>query len=87
VHHGGRAFVATATMAGIFEAKALDVIARGETELVPLLHRGGVDLLLITPTTKFAVVSIELGLTEPRASKTRTSNNGAPKRPFRPASH
>ncbi|MES2169996.1 MAG: hypothetical protein V4479_04650 [Actinomycetota bacterium] len=66
VHHGGRAFVATATMASIFKAHADDVIERGETELVPLLHRGGVDLLLITPETNFAVVNIELGLTETR---------------------
>jgi hypothetical protein len=66
VHHSGRAFIATATMASIFKAHADDVIARGETELVPLLHRGGVDLLLITPETNFAVVNIELGLTETR---------------------
>lgn len=69
VHYGGRAFVATATMASIFEARANDVVARADTELVPLLHRGGVDLLLITPTTQFAVVKIELGLTETRPIK------------------
>jgi len=55
VHHGGREFVATSTMAAIFEAHANDAIARGETELVPLLHRGGVDLLLVTPQTQFSV--------------------------------
>src|ERR1700712_1141663 len=66
VHHSGRAFVATATMASIFAARANDVIGRGDTELVPLLHRGGVDLLLISPTSNFAVVKIELGLTETR---------------------
>ena len=63
VHHGGRTFVATATMATIFEAHARDVIERGETELVPLLHQGGVDLLLISPTAVFTVVKIELGIT------------------------
>ncbi len=66
MHHGGRAFVATATMASIFKAHADNAIERGETELVPLLHRGGVDLLLITPDTNFAVVKIELGLKESR---------------------
>jgi hypothetical protein len=66
VHHGGRAFIATAAMAAIFKAHAEDAIARGETELVPLLHRGGVELLLISPDTNFAVVKIELGLTETR---------------------
>jgi len=55
VHHGGRDFVATPTMAAIFEAHANDTIARGETELVPLLHRGGVDLLLVSPQTQFSV--------------------------------
>ncbi len=63
VHHGGRNYVATETMATIFESKANDAIACGETELVPLLHRGGVDLLLITPETRFTIVNIELGAT------------------------
>ncbi|MCU1512949.1 MAG: hypothetical protein JWO10_39 [Microbacteriaceae bacterium] len=62
VHHGGRHYVATTEMAAIFEAHATAAIASGSTELVPLLHRGGVDLLLITPTTSIAVVNIEVGL-------------------------
>jgi hypothetical protein len=69
VHHGGRCYVATEAMAAIFESHATDAIERGETELVPLLHRGGVDLLLIGPQTSFAVVSIELGLTGGRARR------------------
>lgn len=75
VHHGGRNFVATDAMASIFESKANDAIARGETELVPLLHRGGVDLLLITPQTRFTVVNIELGV-----SAVRMRHMVAPKR-------
>jgi hypothetical protein len=59
-------------MAAIFESRANDAIARGETELVPLLHRGGVDLLLVSPQTRFAVVSIELGVTGGRPRKLRT---------------
>lgn len=82
VHHGGRSYVATATMAAIFESHANDAIARGETELVPLLHRGGVDLLLITPTTTFAVVGIELGVTGGRFCWQRDSDA----QPFLPAS-
>ncbi|HEY0261251.1 MAG TPA: hypothetical protein VGC18_15515 [Lacisediminihabitans sp.] len=64
VHHGGRSYVATATMADIFVAHARDVIARNETELVPLLHQGGVDLLVIGPETRFAIVDIEIGAAE-----------------------
>ncbi len=55
VNHGGRQFYATKDMAIIFSARAEDVIARNDTELVPLLHRGGVDLLLISPNTVFTV--------------------------------
>jgi hypothetical protein len=82
VHHGGRSYIATATMAAIFASHANDAIIRGETELVPLLHRDGVDLLLITPTTAFAVVGIELGVTRGRIRGRR--DTGA--QPYRPAS-
>ncbi|MCS5714981.1 hypothetical protein NVV95_10500 [Herbiconiux sp. CPCC 205716] len=61
VHHGGRTFLATETMAEIFAAAAADIVARGDTELVPLLHRGGVDLLLVGPLTPIAVTRIEIG--------------------------
>ena len=61
VHHGGRTFFATATMAEIFEAAVADIVARGDTELVPLLHRGGVDLLLVGPRVPIAVRRIEVG--------------------------
>ncbi len=71
VHHGGRAFVASSAMAAIFEAHADDAVRRGETELVPLLHRGGVDLLLVTPHTRYAVVGIELGVNGARVSGAR----------------
>jgi hypothetical protein len=65
VRHGGRSFQATTTMATIFAARAEDVIARLDTELVPLLHRDGVDLLLIGPQTVFAVVDASTGLRRP----------------------
>jgi hypothetical protein len=74
VRHGGRIFLATTTMATIFAAHARDVMARDETELVPLLHREGVDLLLITPTTIFTVVGLEPG--DPHSSRTLDSGRG-----------
>ena len=58
VNHSGRQFYATRDMAIIFSARAEDVIARNDTELVPLLHRGGVDLLLISPKTVFTVETV-----------------------------
>jgi hypothetical protein len=61
VHHGGRDFLATEVMASIFSARAQDVIARHDTELVPLLHKDGVELLLIGPDTVFAVVNVRTG--------------------------
>ncbi|MCU1478203.1 MAG: hypothetical protein JWQ64_2896, partial [Subtercola sp.] len=61
VHHGGNRYFATAEMAEIFRAHAAEIVRHGETELVPLLHRSGVDLLLIGPMAKFAVVAIEVG--------------------------
>ncbi|MFB2555923.1 hypothetical protein [Herbiconiux liangxiaofengii] len=61
IHHGGRTFFATETMGEIFAAAASDVVSRGDTELVPLLHRGGVDLLLVGPGIPLAVTTIDVG--------------------------
>ena len=66
VHYGGRSYIASKAMAEIFESKANAVVAQGDTELVPLLHQGGVDLLLISPSTGFTVVPIDLGVTTGR---------------------
>lgn len=52
----GRTFRASETMADIFLAHAADIGARGQTELVPLLHEGGVDMLLISPTTTITMI-------------------------------
>ena len=51
----GRTFRATETMADIFLAHAGDIAARGLMELVPLLHEGGVDMLLISPSVTITV--------------------------------
>ncbi|GGF30170.1 hypothetical protein [Subtercola lobariae] len=61
VHHAGNQYFATAEMAEIFRAHAYEIVERGHTELVPLLHHSGVDLLLISPQANFAVVAIEIG--------------------------
>lgn len=54
----GRAFRASETMADIFLAHASDIAARDLTELVPLLHEGGVDMLLVSPTTVIEVTEV-----------------------------
>lgn len=51
----GREFHTSETMGDIFIAHASDIAARGVTELVPLVHEGGVDKLLIGPKTRFTI--------------------------------
>ncbi len=55
IHHGGRRFVASAEMAGIFLRHAQRLIDDGDTQLVPLLHREGVELLLVSAATPLSV--------------------------------
>lgn len=55
IHHGGRRFVASAEMAGIFLRNAQRLIDDRDTQLVPLLHRDGVELLLISAATPLSV--------------------------------
>lgn len=55
----GRTYRATPTMCDIFLAHVSDIIARGQMELVPLLHDGGVDMILVGETTRITVTSIE----------------------------
>ncbi|GAA0991341.1 hypothetical protein [Subtercola frigoramans] len=61
IHLNGNDYLATAVMTEIFRRRAQRIVDRGESELVPLLHSRGVELLLITPTTDVAVVPIEIG--------------------------
>ena len=77
IHYGGRNYIASRDMALIFESKANAVIAAGDTELVPLLHQGGVDLLLISPSTGFTVVPIDLGVTTGRIPIVKTVTAGS----------
>ncbi len=54
---GGQRYRASETMCEIFLAHVSDTISRGATETVPLLHEGGVDMLLIGPSTTVRVES------------------------------
>ena len=55
VHHGGHEFIASSEMAGIFLRHAQQLIDDGDAQLVPLLHRGGIELLLVSDTTPLFV--------------------------------
>ncbi len=54
----GRSFRTSETMCDIFLAHASDITARKATELVPLLHEGGVDMLLIGPAITIDVAEL-----------------------------
>ena len=64
----GRTYRATPTMCDIFLAHASDIRARGEMELVPLLHDGGVEMLLIGESTTITVASLEAVPIDPTTS-------------------
>lgn len=55
IHFAGRDFVTRESMAEMFLRKSGRVVVDGNSALVPLLHEGGVELLLVTPS---AVVKI-----------------------------
>ncbi len=59
IHHGGRCFVATAEMAKIFASRADAAANSGRSELVPLAHRDGVELLLIGAGTIYTIVELD----------------------------
>jgi hypothetical protein len=47
VHHGGHCYLTTRAHAGIFLRRVQSLADQGASELVPLLHDGGLDLLFI----------------------------------------
>lgn len=51
----GRTYRATPTMCDIFLAHASDIRARNQSELVPLLHEDGVELILVSEGTRITV--------------------------------
>lgn len=56
IQYGGRIFNCTPEMARIFLKHARDVIESGEEQLVPLLHSGGIDLLLVSRATPYTLL-------------------------------
>lgn len=58
ISYGGRNFFATPEMAECFLAKARRVVESNGSELVALLHRGGLDLLLIADNIPFSVGTV-----------------------------
>jgi hypothetical protein len=54
--HGGRRFDCTPEMARIFLKHAREVIESGEEQLVPLLHSGGIELLLVSRATPYTLL-------------------------------
>ncbi|MEO6941724.1 MAG: hypothetical protein ABI238_01260 [Terrimesophilobacter sp.] len=55
IHHGGRQFICTPEMARIFLTHAQQVIESGDEQLVPLLHSGGIELLLVSRATPYSL--------------------------------
>ena len=56
IRYGGRLFSCAPDMARIFLRRAREVIERGDEELVPLLHCDGIELLLVSRATPYALV-------------------------------
>lgn len=54
IHCAGQDFRARSSLAAIFLRHALQIVAVHGSGLVPLLHTGGIELLLITPATAAA---------------------------------
>jgi hypothetical protein len=59
VHYGGRRFIASYEMAGIFLRRAQRLIDANEAELVPLLHEDGLEMLHVAPSMPFSVHDID----------------------------
>lgn len=73
IHCAGIDFVARHSMAVIFLRRALELVAAEESGSVPLLHSGGLDLLLITPTTAVACLYNGWTLTGIHSLREKTS--------------
>ncbi len=59
IQYGGRQFSCSVEMAQIFLKHARDVIESGDQQLVPLLHVGGVELLLVSRVTPYSLIPNE----------------------------
>ena len=57
--YGGREFRARPSMAEVFLRNARKVLDSGHSELVPLLHEGGVELLLVSRGVAIRVSNLD----------------------------
>lgn len=55
IHFAGQDFVTRESMAEIFLRKSGRVVVDGNSQLVPLLHENGLDLLFVTPSTAVTI--------------------------------
>jgi hypothetical protein len=60
IRYGGRRFVSSREMGEIFLRHAREVIESGESELVPLRHIEGVELLLISRLTPYSLADLDV---------------------------
>jgi hypothetical protein len=56
IQYGGRSFHCKPEMARIFLKHAREVIESGDEQLVPLLHSGGIELLLVSRATPYSLL-------------------------------
>jgi hypothetical protein len=59
ISYGGREFTARPSMADVFLRNCRKVLDSGHSELVPLLHEDGVELLLVSPGVAIRVTNPE----------------------------
>jgi len=57
--YGGREFIARPSMAEVFLRNSRRVLDSGHSELVPLLHEGGVELLLVSRGVAIRVKTVD----------------------------
>ncbi len=69
----GRTFHQTATMADIFLAHASDVIERGETQAISLVHAGGVDMVFVGPASTIHVTDADVSTLSVASARTQRS--------------
>jgi hypothetical protein len=55
IHHSGRRFRASLDHASIFLRGVDKLVSSGRSDLVPLLHDGGIDMLYVSASTPLIV--------------------------------
>jgi hypothetical protein len=59
LRYGGCRYFITEEMSAMFLKHVHDLVESGETQLVPVPHAEGIDLLLIGPGTVFTIAPVE----------------------------